>query len=96
MLLAAERHRRKHGDWPESIDAIDKDILPNPPADPFTGKSSRMERRDGQLLVYSVGPNLKDEHGAYDVRKWAKGVTDDDVGACAWDVPLRRQPPPAN
>ena len=61
ILLAAERHRRKAGKWPESIAAIDKSILPNPPADPFSGESFRMEHRNGELLIYSVGPNRKDD-----------------------------------
>jgi hypothetical protein len=94
ILLAAERHRRKAGDWPASIASIDPSILPVAPVDPFSGQAFRMEHRDGQLFIYSIGPNRKDEHGAYDPKKWAKGTTEDDAGAVAWDVPLRRQPPP--
>jgi hypothetical protein len=90
ILLAAERHRRKMGDWPASIAAIDQTIMANAPNDPFSGEPFRMERRDGQLLIYSIGPNLQDEHGAYDPKKWTKGGPDD-TGASAWDVPLRRQ-----
>jgi hypothetical protein len=91
ILLAAERHRRKVGDWPASIAAIDRSILPSAPVDPFSGRSFRMERRDGQLFIYSIGPNLEDEHGAYDPKKWMKGGPDD-AGASAWDVSLRRSP----
>jgi hypothetical protein len=93
ILLAAERHRRETGAWPESIAAIDRKILPYPPADPFTGDDYRMEHRDGRLLVYSIGPNRKDEHGAFDLKKSTTGGPDDDA-AIAWDVDLRRQPPP--
>jgi hypothetical protein len=93
ILLAAERHRRRTGDWPASVAAIDRQILPDPPVDPFSGQPFRLERRDGQLLIHSIGPNLKDEHGAYDVRRWMRGGPDD-VGVRAWDVRLRRQPPP--
>jgi hypothetical protein len=92
VLLAAERHRRKAGDWPSSIAAIDPSILSSPPFDPYSGRSFRMKRRDGQLFIYSIGPNLEDEHGAYDPKKWLKGGPDD-VGTSAWDVPLRRRPP---
>lgn len=91
ILVAAERHRRKSGDWPASIAAIDPRIMPTAPVDPYSGQPYHMERRDGQLLIYSVGPNHKDEHGAYDLKKWARGGPDD-VGAGGWDVPLRRQP----
>jgi hypothetical protein len=92
ILLAAERHRRKTGTWPASIAAIDSVFLANPPVDPFTGEPYRLERRDGQLLIYSLGPNLKDEHGAYEPKRLRQGGPDD-FGTGAWDVPLRRRPP---
>ena len=91
ILLAAERHRRRHGAWPESVAAIDPAILVDPPVDPFTGRPYRIERRDGQFLVHSVGQNLRDERGAYDPKTFMKGGPDD-YGSGAWDVPLRRQP----
>jgi hypothetical protein len=94
ILLAAERHRRRSGTWPASIQDIDADILPNPPLDPFSGQPFRMEHRDGRLFIYSLGPNLKDEHGAYDPKKWMNGGQDD-VGAVGWDVKMRRQPAPS-
>jgi hypothetical protein len=94
IVLAAERIRRKTGRWPASIAAIDRAILPTPPSDPFSGQTFRMEHRDGQLLIYSIGPNRLDEHGVYDAKGWPqKGP--DDVGSSAWDKGLRRQPPHA-
>jgi hypothetical protein len=93
VLFAAERHRRKQGEWPSSVAAIDRGILPNPPIDPFSGGPFRMERRDGRLLVYSAGPKSKDDDGVFGVLPWLKGGADDCVAA-AWDVRLRRQPPP--
>jgi hypothetical protein len=92
ILLAAERHRLKTGDWPNSIAAIDPSLLPVAPVDPFTGQTFRMERRDGQLFIYSVGPNGKDEHGAVAPGQLAKEGPDD-YGTGAWDVALRRQMP---
>lgn len=91
ILLAAERHRRRTGAWPASIAAIDRDLLPSPPLDPFTGQSFLMERRNGQLLVHSIGPNGKDEHGAFNPRRWMGGGPDD-IGTGAWDVNLRALP----
>jgi hypothetical protein len=93
ILLAAERHRLKAGDWPDSIAAIDPTFLPAAPVDPFSGRPFRVERRDGQFLVYSVGPNGKDEHGTIDPASWMRKELADDYGTGAWDVPLRRQPP---
>ena len=92
VLIAAERHRIKHGDWPESIDAIDPLILPKVPVDFYTGRSLLLERPSGQFLVHSIGPNLKDEHGELDLRKWGKNASKDDVGATGWDVSLRGLP----
>src|SRR5262245_6558792 len=93
ILLACERHRLKTGDWPGSIEAIDEDILPDPPVDPFSGQAFRMERRDGQLLIYSIGPNRVDEHCEIDWQQWPNGEPDD-PGTGAWDIRLRRQPSP--
>jgi hypothetical protein len=92
ILIAAERQRRKTGKWPASIQEIDPSILPEAPAEPFSGEPFHFEQRDGKLFVYSIGPNGKDEHGAYDPKRWLNGGPDD-VGAKAWDVKLRRQPP---
>ena len=91
ILLAAERHRLKHGAWPESIAAIDPAFLADPPLDPYTGEPYRFEFADGQLLVHSVGANLRDEHGAYEPSQLLRGGPDDS-GTGAWDVAHRRQP----
>ncbi len=85
------RQRRKTGKWPASIKEIDAAILPEAPLDPFNGEPFRLEHRDGQLLVYSVGLNRTDEHGNYDPRRWLRGGPDD-IGVRAWDLHLRRQP----
>ncbi len=92
ILLAAERHRLKTGDWPTSIASIDPAFLPSAPLDPFSGAPFHMERRDGQFLVYSVGPDLIDAHGEWEKTRWLNGGPDDQA-AVAWDVALRRQPP---
>ncbi|APW61744.1 hypothetical protein BSF38_03272 [Paludisphaera borealis] len=92
ILCAAERHRRKTGSWPESVAAIGPEFLADPPVDPFSGEAYRVERRDGRFLVHSVGPNLKDEHGAFEAKRWLDGGPDD-VGTGAWDPALRRRPP---
>ena len=91
ILIAAERHRRKTGRWPESIEAIDRGILAKAPVDPYSGQPFRIEHRDGQLVIYSIGPNRKDEHGEFAPKQWLK-VGPDDVGARAWDLNLRRRP----
>ena len=94
VLIAAERHRIKHGDWPESIDVIDPLILPKAPLDFHTDRPLLLDRPEGRYIVHSVGPNLTDEHGAYDQRNWNKSKSRDDVGATGWDVGLRGKPAP--
>jgi hypothetical protein len=90
ILLAAERHRCRAGAWPESTAAIDREVLPDRPGDPFTGEDYRMEHRaDGRLLVYSVGPNRRDERGAYDAN-YRKTGGPDDVAVIGWDADRRR------
>ena len=85
VLLASERHRQKTGHWPESDSEIDPALLPDPPLDPFSGQPFRIEHRDGQFLVYSVGPNGQDEHGSYELRKYHQTKRNDDFGVRAWD-----------
>lgn len=91
ILLAAERHRRKTGAWPQSIASIDPAILPVAPVDAYSGQGFRLEHRDGQLFIYSIGPNGKDEHGAFDRKTYWMGGPDD-FGTSGWDASLRRQP----
>ncbi len=94
VLLAAERHRLRHGDWPVSIEAIEDDLLPQMPLDPFSGEVFRLHRPEGRFVVASIGPNGQDDGGEYEPRAWPQGGPDD-VGSVAWDVDLRGQPPPA-
>ena len=91
ILIAAERQRRRTGKWPASIKAIDPSIMPAQPVDPFTGEPFHLEHRDGQLFIYSIGPNGKDEHGAFDLKRHTQGGPDDS-GARAWDRELRGRP----
>jgi hypothetical protein len=92
IVIAAERHRRKTGKWPAAITEIDPSVLRSPPVDPFTGKPFHMEYHDGRLVIYSIGPNGQDDHGEFDPKRWIKGGPDD-MGAQAWDLSLRGQPP---
>jgi hypothetical protein len=93
ILVAAERHRRKTGRWPATVAAIDRSILTDAPVDPFTGESFRMEHRDGEIVIYSIGPNRQDEHGAYEPKRWMRGGPDD-AGGRAWDISRRGRPAP--
>ena len=94
LMLAAERHRRKTGAWPTSVERIDPAFLARLPIDPYDGKPIRIKARDGQLFVYSVGRNHQDDGGRYDPKQEFRGGAVD-VGTNAPDLALRNQVAPA-
>lgn len=59
LAIAAERHRRRTGDWPESPDALVPRELPRLPLDPFAdGAPFALERLDdGGLAIRAAEPN---------------------------------------
>jgi ABC-type transport system involved in multi-copper enzyme maturation permease subunit len=93
VALAAERFRRRHQRWPERLDELTPDFLDKVPADPFGGALLRLHRVPDGLIVYSVGPDGKDDGGVIqsvpDTNK-----TGPDLGFRLWDVHHRRQAPP--
>jgi hypothetical protein len=62
--------------------------MPKALVDPYSGQAYRIAHQGDQFAVYSIGPNREDEHGAYNMRKWPTGGTDD-VVARTWDVSSR-------
>jgi hypothetical protein len=94
--LAAERYRRQHGRWPDTLDALVPEFLPEVPLDPHDGKRLRYRRLEEGVVIYSVGPNLTDDGGILDRQPHFGGVaTGTDIGVQLWDVQSRRQPPAA-
>jgi len=90
VAVAAERYRRKHGDWPAGLADLVPDYLTTVPADPYDGRPLRCKRLPDGLIVYSVGPDLQDDGGARNrTNHLAKGT---DYGFRLWDVGRRRQP----
>ena len=71
-LIAAERHRLVHGDFPGRIEDIDRRFLARRFVDPFSKGPLRYKSDgDGGLIVYSTGADRKDDGGEKrDVRKW--------------------------
>jgi hypothetical protein len=61
--VAAERYRLRHGELPEELDQLVGEFLPEVPEDPFDGGPLRYIRRDGEAVIYSIGPNEVDEGG---------------------------------
>ena len=60
--------------------------------DPHSGKPFRLVSEEGRFVIHSIGDNLADERGLYDPKRMYSGGPDD-VGACGWDLSLRRQEP---
>lgn len=91
VALACERFRRKHNTWPESLDRLVPDSLDAVPLDPFDGAPLRYRRLDDGVVVYSVGPDRRDDGGS--VRERLPFESANDIGARLWDTARRRQPP---
>jgi len=62
--LAVEKYRAKTGQPPDHLNKLVPDYLDAIPKDPFDGKPLRMAVSQGTVLLYSIGPGLKDEGGA--------------------------------
>jgi len=62
--LAVERWRLAHdGQLPDSLTVLSPDLLPESPTDPFTGEALRYQRRARGFVVYSLGPDRRDDAG---------------------------------
>jgi hypothetical protein len=61
--LACKIYKGRTGNYPASLEALVPDILPEVPTDPFTGKPFVFRIQDGELLIYSLGSNQKDDGG---------------------------------
>lgn len=61
--LAVEQFRRRHGRLPEQLDNLLPEFLAQLPLDPFTGQSLYYRPKDGGYLLYSTGPNGRDNGG---------------------------------
>jgi ABC-type transport system involved in multi-copper enzyme maturation permease subunit len=91
VALAAERYRRQHGQWPDTLDALVPAFLAEVPRDPYDGKRLRYRRLADGVVIYAVGPDMQDNGGKLDrLRRLGGGV---DVGVQLWDVNRRRQLP---
>jgi hypothetical protein len=55
--LAVERWRIDHGGWPDSLDALVPDLLPEVPQDPFSDGTIGYARLTDGVCLYSIGPD---------------------------------------
>jgi hypothetical protein len=61
--LALEQWRLAHGAWPESLEQLVPELLNSPPVDIFSGEKLRYRRTDMGIVLYSVGPDGRDNLG---------------------------------
>ncbi len=64
--LAVERYRLDKGRLPEELDELVAEYLQAIPEDPFDGKPLRYKKLDKGYVVYSIGPDGKDDDGVLD------------------------------
>jgi hypothetical protein len=62
--LALEQFRAAHDNrYPDTLRELTPDYLTSTPVDPFDGLPLRYRKKDGGYLLYSIGPDLKDDSG---------------------------------
>lgn len=66
LILTLHRHHLRHNAWPETLDAIDPELLAELPEqhriDPFTGKPLLYKLTDSGPIVYSAGADRDDDN----------------------------------
>jgi hypothetical protein len=89
--MAVERYRLAHKRWPDSLKELVPALLAKVPTDPYDGQPLRFRRLEDGVVIYSIGPDGKDNGGIID-RKYSS-FEDKDLGFRLWDVNKRRQAP---
>lgn len=73
IALAMCRYRAKNGKYPENLDILVPDFIAFVPLDPFDGKPMRLKQTEGELIIYSIGPDGIDNGGAAYDKETKKG-----------------------
>jgi hypothetical protein len=87
VALAVERFRRGQGRWPEALKQLVPKYIHAVPLDPYDGLPLRYRRTVSGVVLYSVGPNEKDDGGS--VSPGPPGQPATDVGCRLLDVGRR-------
>jgi hypothetical protein len=85
-----EHYRLTHGHWPDSMPVLVPEFIRQLPSDPFDGKALHFHRLDDGVVIYSIGPDGKDNGGKMD--RTDLQTPDTNIGFQLWDVNRRRQP----
>jgi zona occludens toxin (predicted ATPase) len=88
VAIALERYRLVHGEYPETLDALEPRFIEKLPHDVINGEPLHYRRTgDGQFVLYSVGWNETDDDGEVGLKK--DGSVDRDTGDWVWRYPAR-------
>ena len=63
LALALCAYREESGSYPATLAQISRNLGRKLPADPFSGRDFVYKRQGKGFLLYSIGPNLKDDGG---------------------------------
>lgn len=85
--LAAERFRLDNGRWPESLSDLVPTYLATISPDPYDGQPLRFRRVSDGIIIYTVGPNLRDDGGLI---RATRRTPPADIGSQLWDPDARR------
>jgi hypothetical protein len=87
VMVAVERYRQAHGNWPETLNDLVPTYLEGVPTDPHDGAPIRLGRFPEGVVFYSVGEDGVDNGGNV-ATLWKPGI---DRGWRLWGVKHRRQ-----
>jgi len=76
--LALKLYKQKSGTYPDTLDRLTPEFMESIPVDPFTGKPLVYRKTGDGFLLYSLGPNLKDDGGKPGARS-GKATEDSDI-----------------
>jgi hypothetical protein len=65
LLLAVAAYRTEHGEAPDTFDQLVPDYLATVPPDSWSGKPVILRRTADGVVVYSVGPDGRDDGGRF-------------------------------
>jgi hypothetical protein len=63
VSFALATYWAKHQQYPATLADLEEDLGRQVPLDPFSGEAFRYRREGAGFVVYSVGPNLRDDNG---------------------------------
>jgi hypothetical protein len=91
VALACERYRLQSGQWPASLAELPQEFLKAVPADPYVPGPVKFKRIPTGVIVYSAGPDRKDDDAMEIDATGMKAGTD--IGIQLFDPAHRRKPP---